>query len=237
MKKSKQKPSYRWQGELFDQFQFDPRFLERLAGKKLLHDPRVAVVELVANAWDAGATEVSLTWPTQSGAQFEIADNGEGMSEADFLKRWQWMAYNRVKHQGKTVKLPDRPEHPPRSVYGRNGIGRFAAFCFGDEYEITTKRDGQQVRYRVWRGSNDRQPFDKEQGEVKSADGHGTAIRVPQCNALILDEMDIRAELAMRFLADPMFHITVNSRTVDLHSIPAENIGVKKLRVDGLAGR
>jgi len=217
-----------------DRFQFDPRFLERLAGKKLLHDPRVAVVELVANAWDAGATKVSLTWPTQASPQFEISDNGEGMTEQDFLKRWQWMAYDRVKHQGRTVKLPDNPEHPQRRVYGRNGIGRFAAFCFGDDYEITTKCDGHQVRYRVWRSINDIQPFDKQRKELGNAEGHGTTIRVPTCKTLILDEKDIQGELAMRFLADPMFHIVVNGQNVDLRSIPEKHIAIKKLHIDGL---
>ncbi|WP_409994916.1 ATP-binding protein [Chitinophaga pinensis] len=32
-------------------------------------------MELVANAWDAGATEVNIEWPESDGQKFSIADN------------------------------------------------------------------------------------------------------------------------------------------------------------------
>ena len=216
---------------LFDHFQFDPRFLERLAGKKLLKEPRVAVVELVANAWDAGATEVSVTWPTETNDGFAVKDNGQGMTEQQFLQRWQWMAYDRLKHQGSTTTLPSKPDHPARRVYGRNGIGRFAAFCFGDEYKVTTKRDGQQVSYRVWRGSDHDRPFEKERIAENSVKARGTTISTTHCRTVRLDEDDVRSELAMRFLADPTFTIKVNGAKVDLHSIPDTNVTVEPITV------
>jgi hypothetical protein len=44
---------------------FDERFLERHAGS-IMSDTAVAIVELVANAWDAFATEVEITWPNRT---------------------------------------------------------------------------------------------------------------------------------------------------------------------------
>ena len=59
---------------------FDNRFMERHAGS-IIVDPAVAIVELVANAWDAWATNVDIVWP-ESGTDtaFVIEDNGKGMT-------------------------------------------------------------------------------------------------------------------------------------------------------------
>ena len=40
---------------------YDERFLESYAGA-IITDPATAIVELVANCWDAYATEVSISW-------------------------------------------------------------------------------------------------------------------------------------------------------------------------------
>jgi hypothetical protein len=40
--------------------QYEDRFIEEYAGKSIYGDPIVAVVELIANAWDAGATRVDI---------------------------------------------------------------------------------------------------------------------------------------------------------------------------------
>ena len=45
-----------------DQLLFEERFLERHAGS-IIAESSVAIVELVANAWDAWATEVDIVWP------------------------------------------------------------------------------------------------------------------------------------------------------------------------------
>lgn len=44
---------------------FDNRFLDSYAGI-LLTDPKTAIMELVANCWDAGATEVHIDWPERN---------------------------------------------------------------------------------------------------------------------------------------------------------------------------
>ena len=62
------------QPELF----YDDRFWEQYAGHKLISDPVTAIVELVANCWDAGAKKVDIQWPTSVGDALEIADDGEG---------------------------------------------------------------------------------------------------------------------------------------------------------------
>jgi hypothetical protein len=80
---------------------FDNRFLERHAGS-IIQNPAIAIVELVANAWDAWATRVDIVWPEVGGDRlFEIEDNGKGMSEAQFRLRWRTLDYDRVRTEGK----------------------------------------------------------------------------------------------------------------------------------------
>ncbi len=117
------------QGTLF----CDERFLESWAGS-IITDPATAVVELVANCWDAYATEVHITWPDlKTKRQFQITDNGHGMTRDEFQHIWRTIAYNRVAQHGTTTNPPEGVTGQPRPVYGRNGKGRFATFCFVDE--------------------------------------------------------------------------------------------------------
>ena len=41
---------------------FGPNFLEDHTGL-IMSDPKTALVELVANAWDAGADRIDISWP------------------------------------------------------------------------------------------------------------------------------------------------------------------------------
>ena len=59
---------------------FAPSFLEDHA-RKLVTDPRIALIEIVANSWDAGADTVNITWPKSLVPELiEIEDNGTGMT-------------------------------------------------------------------------------------------------------------------------------------------------------------
>lgn len=60
---------------------FGQKFLERHAGY-IMSDPAIALVELVANCYDAGATRVNIQWPNDYDGIFEIADNGVGMTSS-----------------------------------------------------------------------------------------------------------------------------------------------------------
>ena len=55
----------RWQQVGFGVL-FGETFLEEHAGT-LMTNPQAAIVELVANSWDAGADVVDITWPEVTG--------------------------------------------------------------------------------------------------------------------------------------------------------------------------
>ena len=87
---------------------FAERFLDKFVGTAILSDPKVAIMELVANAWDAGATKVEIIWPNRNdGMHFSIEDNGVGMTEGEITRRWRTLAYDRISHQGKFAELPE----------------------------------------------------------------------------------------------------------------------------------
>jgi len=107
---------------------FAESFLDYHAGR-VISDPQVAIVELVANSWDAGADRVEITWPRGLGENLSIADNGTGMTLEEFQKRWPTLNYNRADSQGLAVEFPAGVRSRSRTAFGRSGIGRHAMFA------------------------------------------------------------------------------------------------------------
>ncbi len=85
--------------------------------------------ELVANAWDADATEVDIILDTGT-PSIEIRDNGHGMSARDVNKKFLTVGYRRRRDHATT---PDG-----RAAMGRKGIGKLAAFSIADTVEVHT---------------------------------------------------------------------------------------------------
>ena len=70
---------------------FEDDYLLRELGQ-VAHVPQVALTELVANAWDAGASRVDLVLPTEIGGILTVTDDGHGMTPEQFKKRWMTFA-------------------------------------------------------------------------------------------------------------------------------------------------
>lgn len=212
---------------------FEENFLDKLAGHRILHCPRTAIIELVANSWDAGATKVDISWPEiDSDRSFSISDNGEGMTEEEFSKRWRTLTYDRVKEQGLYAIFPDKKTRPPRYAFGRNGLGRLAGFCFGNEYIVETKKGGLCSVFRVVRGLD--QPLEIECIERNKSQGHGTKVYTKKTLNLYMDAEDARKEIGMRFLTDPDFRVSVNKIKVGFSHIPDTHIIKEIVSIQGI---
>lgn len=201
---------------------FDKRFLESHAGK-IISDPKVAIVELVANSWDAGATKIHLTWPVSPAKYFEILDNGEGMTENEFEERWYKFNYDRLKSQGSTVKISNRDQIIERKVYGKNGKGRYSLFCFSNKYTVETCKDGSKSIFEVIRSYEDL-PYKIRRIETIPANEHGTKIscsfNIGLDGTEILGVDTVRELLGSKFIADPSsFEIFVNNEKIDYINI------------------
>ena len=195
-------------------FMFGDNFLLDHAGH-IIEDPKVAIIELIANAYDAGAKNICISWPAQENEIFRITDDGTGMSLNEFERRWKTLNYDRTKEQGTEVVFPEGVKSTARTAFGKNGKGRHAAFCFGDEYFVETRKGGVEIRVRVQRSSVANEPFVCQRLETKANRGHGTLVEVV-VHKNLLPEESLREIIGSKFLVDPSFEIKVNNRMVEL---------------------
>lgn len=186
---------------------FEDDYLLRELGQ-VAHVPQVALTELVANAWDAGATRVDLILPAEIGGTLTVTDNGHGMTPAQFKKRWMTLRYDRLKHQGPNVEFPSGRHARPRRAYGRNGIGRHGLLCFADEYEVQTWCDEVLATFVVGTESGP-SPFVLRSETLGQRSGSGTQLSVRVIRKLP-DADEILTVLAARFVHDPEFEVRVN---------------------------
>ena len=186
---------------------FEEDYLLRELGQ-VAHVPQVALTELVANAWDAGAKRVDIVLPTELGNLLTITDDGHGMNPAEFKKRWMTLRYNRLKYQGTNVEFPPGSTAQPRTAFGRNGVGRHGLLCFANEYQVQTWRDGQLATFLVGTDSGP-SPFALRSEEFSSRIGNGTCLSV-YVERHLPDATEILTVLAARFVHDPEFEVRVN---------------------------
>ena len=182
--------------------------------KSITNNNDIALTELVANAWDAGARNVDITIPLEEHELISIVDDGIGMTDEEFHERWMTLNYNRQKRQGASVQFPDEGENSKRIAYGRNGVGRHGMFCFANSYKIETWKNGVSNIYDI-AISHGNSPYEIINHTIDTKDGHGTKIsafvdrHLPDANAMT----DI---LSARFMYDPKFVVKINGKNIDL---------------------
>lgn len=197
---------------------FEDDYIIRSLGS-IVSQPETALTELVANAWDAGATKVEIFIPSAKGQSLTIEDNGVGMSWEDFHNRWMKLRYNRMKHQGRKVVFPADVQGT-RFAYGRNGIGRHGLLCFNEnEYSIQTTKDGKTLTLTVTTQVKGQPIAVTNQKEVNTNSyTHGTKLEVAVLRNLPNVER-IRNIIAAKFLHDPQFKIEINRVQLQLEEL------------------
>ncbi|MEL7569876.1 MAG: ATP-binding protein [Eubacteriaceae bacterium] len=108
-------------------------------GRQQYSNAWAALSELVANGFDAGAKNVYLyiNMVNKKNSIIEIIDDGGGMDEYDFEKKYVIIGRNR------------RLENPNDKAAGRKGIGKLAALYLSDEYQILSKKNGTSTAWGV----------------------------------------------------------------------------------------
>ncbi|MFZ2782303.1 MAG: ATP-binding protein [Rectinemataceae bacterium] len=228
------------QGSLFEE-----DYLIRTLGS-LAHHSDIALTELVANAWDAGASEVRITIPEKSGDRLIVEDNGTGLIPRNFSSRWMKLGYNRIKHQGKKVEFPPGIVGN-RLAYGRNGIGRHGLLCFASEYVVTTICAGTMSTYQISTRNNQSPFYISKEEHKENIAGHGLRLEV----AIERNKPDpdrLLDVLSARFMHDPSFKVFINGRSIPLEEHKGlidskeiavnDSISIKLLFIDSMeAGR
>lgn len=96
--------------------------------------------EVVANAWDADATDVNITIEED---KIIIEDNGIGMSEHDLNEK-----YLKVGFQKRIEDTPITPRFK-REVMGRKGIGKLSLFSIARVIELHTVKGNEKNGFLI----------------------------------------------------------------------------------------
>ena len=98
--------------------------------------------EVVANAWDADANEVHITFDRSAG-RIKIRDTGIGMTQEEVNERFLKVGYQR--RVGQEHLTPNRKRAP----MGRKGIGKLSLFSIAGTVEIYTLKNGEKSAFQM----------------------------------------------------------------------------------------
>lgn len=207
---------------------FHGRIIDHL-GIQMYQSPVAAIAELIANAWDADAEEVSILLPADLGSDAEIVikDNGTGMTFEDCQERYLKVGYDRRQRHGGASSEKKRP------ILGRKGIGKFAGFGIAEiiRVETVSKATGEKTVFELditkLRGEPGGDyigpPTDIEvveycgPDENRARDEHGTIIRLKRLTLGKRPSADVFARsMARRFL----LHQRVADFKVSVNGLP-----------------
>jgi signal transduction histidine kinase len=158
--------------------------LQSILSRELVSDPNVALLEFVKNAYDATATQVSVTFELDDdplNSVIWIADNGDGMDLASFERDWM--------RPGFSKKAEYKPTPGRRVPVGEKGLGRLAAGRLGDGLEVYTRRSNREPWLHVkfkWSAFDDMTrnldeipiPIDDEHVPAVKSGHSGTVVRI-----------------------------------------------------------
>ena len=117
---------------------FRPRArILQLLGDELIGSPRLAVFELVKNAYDADAETVRVVLNNieRSDASIVVEDDGDGMTLETIRDIWLVPGHDHRARQRKALKRTRLNRLP----LGEKGVGRFAAHKLGNRIELITR--------------------------------------------------------------------------------------------------
>jgi hypothetical protein len=105
-------------------------------GINLYSNAAAVLSELVANAYDADATRITIDWK-QHGATVVVTDNGSGMNVKEINERFLTVGYKKRDVEGSRSNKWDRP------FMGRKGIGKLSVFSIAERVTVYSTKDDQ----------------------------------------------------------------------------------------------
>jgi hypothetical protein len=169
-------------------------------GLNLYSNIPAVLSEIVANAWDAEATEVEISIDVAHD-RIVITDDGLGMALTEINKKYLNVGYRKREEEG-----PYTP-NLNRHVMGRKGIGKLSLFSIADRIEIHTIQHGKKNGFLITATEVKRQIV-QNQGEYHPADVLLSEIKIKKGTRIVLTELKkkltlteaaLRKRLARRF--------------------------------------
>lgn len=110
----------------------------QILGDELIGSDRLAVFELVKNAYDADANEVLVRFDIASreSPSITVTDDGEGMTHDRIRSVWLSLGHN-LRREQRSCGV--RTARHGRLPLGEKGVGRFAAHKLGDRITLVTR--------------------------------------------------------------------------------------------------
>jgi signal transduction histidine kinase len=207
-------------------------YLQTLIGRELFRTEELAIVELVKNSYDSGATSVSVLIRPKSASEpgeIVVTDDGQGMTTSEFERRFMFAGYSeRPTEVGKTERIPT----------GEKGIGRFASDRLGERLAVITKAGGQKRALSVdidWSEFRNRRkkfseievPYAQVEAPELGEAGHGTILRITKLREIWTRDQLLSLRQALSQLLNPYhrpndFQITLVVPGSDVLSGPIE---------------
>lgn len=195
-------------------------------GLQMYSGPVPSIAELVANAWDAMASEVKITIPVgrqiKSSDEVIVEDNGHGMKYEEANDQYLLVGRDRRVAEGDKTKSYGKVKS--RKVLGRKGIGKLAGFGIASVVEVRTVKNGEVTHFLLDFEKITKDGYVKEyQPDLLADDGQqvqensGTKITLKNLKiSRPIEEAQFKGSLARRFglLADPHFTVSVNGSKV-----------------------
>lgn len=203
-------------------FQVDPR-LATLLGQDYSTTEK-ALKELIDNAWDADAHQVTISLPAPlSDAPIVVQDDGNGMTRQELEFQYMKIASDRrVRAGGRTRKLR-------RQIKGKKGIGKFAGLMCASTMTVSTKARGVHIAFTLnVEDLNSASaieslalPLDVRDCE---ADDHGTSVTLTHLRqGLRYPNADkLRQELIMEYGQQKDFKIIINGKPLDIDDLDGD---------------
>ena len=200
-------------------FQVDSR-LATLLSQEYSSSER-ALKELVDNAWDADAQQVTIVLPKpMSGDPIVIQDDGTGMTEEELRRHYLSIATDRRSRRG------ERTVGKNRLVKGRKGIGKFAGLMAAAVMTVETRARGRLCRITL-RLDDLSQVEDIEQLDIGlhtepcGPELHGTTITLSDLHQGLAypDANQLRQILLQDYGRQDDFSITVDGKRLDVDDV------------------
>ena len=203
-------------------FKIDLNVLNHL-GLGLYSSTPAVLTEIIANAYDAEATDVVIAID-KINHRISIIDNGHGMTEDDLQNKFLNVGYARRNFSDFTI-------NKKRRVMGRKGIGKLAMFSLADIVNISTKQNGSvpigigvnvpELKNTINSKNEYKLQAIKPSEELTS--DHGTVIELSELNKSIISttESNLKLRLARRFSVignndDLPFNILINGEKITI---------------------
>jgi hypothetical protein len=174
-------------------------------GINLYSSVPAVISEVVANAWDADAENVSIDIDNTTHT-VTITDDGRGMSQKEINERYLKVGYK------KRDREPSLTPVHERQVMGRKGIGKLSLFSIADTIEVQTAKQGAKkvdkhgftmcapdIKKRIGnkKGAADYAPKPLPGSEI--AITKGTRITISDLRTKNVSDAYLRRRLARRF--------------------------------------